>query len=362
MKEIMNIIYAKTKKELGKIIKFRMVLYSNDPYYCYTDSFILDMLLYKQTEYVRSCSVLPIYITNDEQNIVCSAVLIHNPKDDFIQIAFFESIKNNKEAVDLLIEEAKKFAISEKVNRIIIGLNGHLSYSVGLSVAMNHPNSFGSSYSKPYYCDYFKDYNSYNCISYATTLDNAFQNTSKIEELKTNLTIRPINMNKFKEEMEIFKDLCDKSIGNTFLYTQTDPFHFYELMKDMTFFLRKENILFVYDQDKPVGFVFWNPDYNEVMPKGKKLTLFQIALHYTLKKKKISRVTLNSIGVLEEYQGLATSLITNELKKILKTPYYKNIKYFEGSFVWENNRKANALNKHVIKTIDRQFKVFEIIL
>ena len=118
--------------------------------------------------------------------------------------------------------------------------------------------------------------------------------------------------------------------------------------------------MFVYDKDTPVGFVFWNPDYNEVLPKGKKLSLLEIAFHYTFKKKRITRVTLNSIGVLEEYRRIATTLLVKEIKKYLSQDYYKNVKTFESSFIWEDNKSSMLLTKHILKNVNREYEVFEI--
>lgn len=355
----MECYYCESKRDLKKYASFRYKLYKNDKYYCYTDSFIFEMLLYKQTEFARSCVIKPLLI-KDNNNIIAEAILIHNPKDDFVQISFFESIRNNQKGADLIISEAKKFAKEEKVKRIIIGLDGHLSYAVGLSKNMDEPNSFGAAYTKTYYSEYFKKYKLHKLYSYTNLLEVAKKSFKGHKVANKELYVRPINMKDFKNEMDIFGDLCDKTIGTTYLYTKTDKNHFYELMKDMTFFLKKENILFVYDKEKPVGFVFWNPDYNEVMPKGRKLSLLEIAFYYTLRKKKITRATLNSIGVLEEYRGDATALLAREINKYISSPYYKNIKTFESSFVWEDNVNSLLLNKLILKQVTREFEVYEI--
>lgn len=356
---VMNVYYCLTKRDLQDYASFRYNLYKKDPFYCDTDSFIFEMLLYKQTSFANSCVIKSLLI-KENKKIVAQTLLIHNPQDDFVQVAFFECVPNNQEGANLVIEEAKKFAKEQKVKKIIIGIDGHLSYAVGLSKNMEQPNTFGASYTKTYYRDYFKKYNTHKLYSFSNSLDFALRSFKDNEKFSTDLTVRPINMKNFKKEMEVFGYLCDQTLGTTFLYSKTNSEHFYELMKDMTFFLRKENILFVYDKDTPVGFVFWNPDYNEVLPKGKKLSLLEIAFHYTFKKKRITRVTLNSIGVLEEYRRIATTLLVKEIKKYLSQDYYKNVKTFESSFIWEDNKSSMLLTKHILKNVNREYEVFEI--
>ena len=66
-------------------------------------------------------------------------------------------------------------------------------------------------------------------------------------------------------------------------------------MESMKFFLRPENLLFACNKDEAVGFIFWHPDYNEILAKGRHNSLLEIAIRYTFTKNKISKVKLNSI-------------------------------------------------------------------
>ena len=91
-------------------------------------------------------------------------------------------------------------------------------------------------------------------------------------------------------------------------------------------------------------------DYNEILNKGKSESIFSIAMKYILNKKKIKRVKLNAIGVLEEFEGLATMSLLNEASK-----YMKQYDILETNFVWKNNHKSMRINKHLLKNIERNF-------
>ena len=123
----------------------------------------------------------------------------------------------------------------------------------------------------------------------------------------------------------------------------------------MTFFLRPENILFAEDKGEVVGFVFWHPDYNEILKKGKQNSLLSIAMRYTLFKHKIKRVKLNAIGVKEGYQGAVTINLLREVGKLVEK--YDTL---ETNFVWANNRKSMAINQRLLKNVERKFAVYEV--
>ena len=346
----MNIIYVNSNKKRKQFKQFRIDLYKNDPYYVSTIEFTCDMLLYKETEFCKKCDIVPIMVYDNK--ILCEAFLVKNPGDNFVQISFFEALENQNEAVELLISEAKKFAQTHKCNKIIIGMNGHLSYGLGFSVDIKNPNTFDSTYTKLYYNDYFKNYLKHELVAFSNNIDNVLNNRLFKRD---SIEIRPIDLKNFKEEMEIFRNLCDETIGKTFLYSKTSNNHFYDLIKDMLFFLKPENILFAYEDNTPIGFVFWHPDYNEILRKGKQNSLLSIAIMYILNKNKIKKMKINAIGVLDKYQGIGTISLLNEVSR-----YVEKYETVETNFVWCNNLKSMKLNNHLIGKIERRFAIYEV--
>lgn len=348
----MQVVLANNKKLKKEYKNFRKKLYKGDPYYVSTIEFTFDMLFYKQTLFTKSIDIIPVMIK--EKEVLVTALLIHNPKDDFLQISFFEALEDQHLAVEMLVEYAKEVARRKDLKRIIIGLNGHLSYGVGLSVDMVKPNTFDSTYSKLYYNKYFEQYKKHELVSFINNPNDVFP-LLKTKESK--VKIRPINFKKFKEEMEIFRNICDETIGTTFLYTKTDKNHFYDLIDSMRFFLKPENILFVEDKDEVVGFIFWHPDYNEILKPGKPNCLLTIVLRYILFKNRIKKVKLNSIGIKEKYQGVVTINLLKEVGKMVQK--YEQI---ETNFVWKNNNKSMAINKKLLQNIERRFAIYEVLI
>ena len=347
----MKILPLTEKKEFKRFKRFRRDLYRKDPYYVSTAEFTLDMLLYRQTDLAASIEICPV-MGVEGKKILLEALLIHNPKDSYLQIAFFEALENIPEEVRVFMDYAADYAKKRGLHRIVIGLNGHLSYGVGLSVDMKRPNTFDSTYTKPYYNSYFEGYRKHGLVAFSSTPDDILPHLSAI---KSDITVRKIDLDRFEEETELFRRICDETIGTTFLYTKTDKGHFYSLLKDMTFFLKPENILFAEHRGEVVGFLFWHPDYNEILKKGRHNSLFTIAVRYLLLKDRIKRAKLNAMGVKREYRGVATARLLYEASR-----YLRSYEVIETNFVWQNNKSSMALNRYVMKNEERHFAVYEV--
>ena len=346
----MRLEVVETKKQKNLFINFRRNLYRNDDYYVSTTEFTFEMIFNQTTDFAKKCVIRPIMVI-DNSKVLAEAIMIKNPNDNFVQVSFFEALEGVEEAVELIKVYSRLFAKENNVNRIIVGLYGHLSYGVGLTVDINRPNTFDSIYTKRYYINYFKEYKKHELCAFSSKLDRLYP---YMINRKTEIIIRPIKLNDFENEMKLFGDICNKTIGNTFLFSKTDENHFYQLISDMKTFLKKENILFAFHKGVLVGFIFWHPDYNEILSKGKHESILSIAIKYMLNQNKIKRVKLNAIGVLEKYEGLVTMHLLKEASK-----YMSNFEIIETNFVWKNNVKSMRINSHLLKNIERTFVVFE---
>lgn len=349
----MQLEIVRTYKQKKDFLNFRKILYKNDNYYVSTIDYTFKMMFNQTTEFAKTCIVRPIFI-KDNSIVLAEAVLIKAPNDNFVQVAFFEALENVNDAVEMIKEYSRTFAKEFNVNRIIVGLCGHLSYGVGLTVDIKNPNTFDSVYTKKYYIDYFDEYTKHELCAFSSKLDDLYP---YMIERKSSIKIRPINLNDFYNEMILFKNICDETIGKTFLYSKTEKNHFYEIIKELRFFLKKENILFAFYENEIIGFIFWHPDYNEILKKGKKESIFSIGFKYIFNKNKIKRVKLNAIGVLEKYEGLVTMNLLNEASK-----YMKQYDVLETNFVWKNNVKSMKINSHLLKNVERNFLVMEEII
>ena len=142
------------------------------------------------------------------------------------------------------------------------------------------------------------------------------------------------------------------SLDITFLYFPTKAGHFYQLMRDLRPFLKDENLLFAEDEKgNTVGFLFWHPDFNQMLNGGKHYSTLGIAAAYLLRSKKIENAKLNAMGTLSPR---VTSELLNELSRVMGDRY----KTLETNFVWDNNLPSTHVNRRFFGEPHRKYEVY----
>jgi len=140
------------------------------------------------------------------------------------------------------------------------------------------------------------------------------------------------------------------------LYFYREPVCLYELIREMKYFLKRENLIFVMKEGKEVGFVFWHPDYNEIIPGGKRNSMLGIGLRYLINRNRIKKIKLNAIGVLEEYRN--TGAVVGLLYEVYKH-VFDRYNGGETNFVWDSNIPSRKLNQHICDREVRHYCVYE---
>ena len=159
-------------------------------------------------------------------------------------------------------------------------------------------------------------------------------------------------MNDFQKSAERMRALCEKTISKTFLYFSTEKNHFYELMKDLKPFLKPQNLMFAVDKKgNDAGFIFWHPDFNQMLKGGEKISGLKILLGYIFNKNKIDTLKINAIGSLSPN---ATYALIARLYSLISPQY----KFLETNFVWDNNLASSAINKRFFGTYHRKYEVY----
>lgn len=348
----MDIFYIKTKKEKKRFLAFKQRLYRGDPSYVDTASFVLEDVLFQQTAFTKACLVQPVLISDGKRELA-ECIFLHNPKLPYLQIAFFEAVENAQEAVALLLNHAKSYAKTLGLTQIVIGLNAHISYGVGiLTDGFDYKNSFDSLYNKPYYKEYFKGLPAQSLSTYHSEKSVADKKLSPVSLQDKRFRIEQANVKHMERECERMRLLCEKTIARTFLYFPTEKGHFYDLMKDLLPFLTGENLLFAVDeQGNDVGFLFWHPDFNQMLNAGEKTSALKILFGYLFRRKNIETVKINAMGSLNPR---ATLLLLATFNRITGEKY----KYVETNFVWDNNLPSTTLNGRFFDAPHRKYEVY----
>jgi len=360
----MRTVWVRSKTNKIKYLQFVNKLYKGDSGYVCTQRFSSEALVFGRTDFAKNCFIAPVLVVDDNKNIIAVSIFIHNPKLPFLQIGLFEAKENAEKAVELLINEAKKMAKEKKLEKIIVGLNGHLSYGVGiLEEGFDKQMSFDSIYNKPYYKDYFLPYisNKERLCTYRAKVDeiaNKLNNFTSNE----NIWIREADFKKdYDFEMELFRILSNQSLGNTYLYTEADYFHFEQQIKGLAPLLKDENLMFAMElrnldgvpdiQEK--GFLFWYPDYNSMLKPGRNYNILQLFLKMRKAYKKADTVKINAIGAVG-----GNPFITAQLIKVLGEKIVGKYTYIETTFIWDNNLKSKTLVQNLFGEPFRKYGVY----
>lgn len=335
--------------------RFRAEHYRGDTLYVATAEFVLDMLLTQSTDFARACDIR-ILTAEDTDGRTAQCLWIYAPKTDYAQIAFFDCKQGHTAAAESVISQAETLTKDCGLHRLVAGLHGHLSYGVGILTAADAKNTFDTCYNKTYYASFFQQFPMTRTLSaYRNRVDVARNLLHSIRYDTDGYSVREADWSHFMQECETMRELCDRTIGQTYLYAPTEKKHFYQLLKDMKVLLTKRNLLFLQYNGKEVGFLFWHPDYNGVVKAGKPCSALQLAFGYATRRAHIDTVKLNAIGVLDEHRGRGTLALLRAMDDRIGDRYT----YIETNFVWDNNRKSTLLNRRLLGEVCRKFEVYE---
>ncbi len=349
---LMKIIFVKSKSDYKNFLAFKYSLYKNDKNYVDTASFVLEDVLYQKTPFTKECDVQPIMAVSESGEIKAEAILLFHKALPYLQIAFFEAVENAGDAVNAILVSAKEKARQLGIKEIIIGLNAHISYGVGiLTSGFEYKNSFDSLYNKNYYKDYFSALPKETLSTYRGEVSVAKDNLMQ-HNFESEVRIETARINDIRSACARMQALCEKTISKTFLYYKAGKDHFYYLMKDLAPFLKDENLLFAVDKNgNDIGFVFWHPEFNQMLEGGVKTSTLKILYGYLFKRKDIESAKLNAVGSLS---AKATSALLLEFCKRIEGRY----KYLETNFVWDNNVRSTHLNQRFFGQAHRKYEVY----
>ncbi|MDR0627402.1 MAG: hypothetical protein LBG11_09155 [Bifidobacteriaceae bacterium] len=325
--------------------------------YCATAEFAFENLTRDKTAFARSCWTQPLLAVVDG-SVQAECLLVHDQALPALQVAFFEAQVGAQSAVDALLGRAKAEARRRRLPRVIVGLDGHVSYGVGILTEGFEPASFGSPWNGPHRGGFFDRWRRQGLTAYSGSVADAVRlarlRTKRADSAGPVISVRGFDRRDWAGEMETFRRLCDATLGTTPFYAPTEHGHFADLLRGLKPFLRPENLLFALDGSQAVGFLFWHPDYNQVLPKGRRLTMAEIGWRLSCRAKSIDTAVVNAIGVVREYRGVATTALLARFADHLDGHFSR----FETTFVWDVNQASTSLGHAFQARPRRRFAVW----
>jgi hypothetical protein len=358
MNTTINIFPAKSNKQRKEFRRFVCDLYTGDVGWVASNLFLLDIFLYQKDSFCKQAFVTPLLIQL-QGSTVAQCILVNHPNmPQIMQVAFFEALPNQEHAVQLLLEYAEQQAKELSCTEILIGLNGHLAYGVGIMQSgWGRPTSLDSLYHKPYYQHYFDDpiWQKHTLSTYRFDPVAIHNKYHRFSQLTNQYTYRQFNIKYWKQEMILFGTLANNCLNHTRYYFDRPPVQLLELMNTMKFLMKPEYLLFVLHHGKEVGFIFWHPDFNEVLTPGKQYSSIYFALQAILKKLTIKTVKVNAIGLLPAYWNTPAAM-----GLFLTALQYSKMKYPKGetNFIWDCNVASRKFITKMGGQVDRTYAVY----
>lgn len=254
---------------------------------------------------------------------------------------------------------AKEFGRKNGCSKIVVGLDGHVNYSVGFGVDTEVP-SFGESYSPAYYHKYFEDFSKIKFVSFfdAANLvrDRIDEDIKKFEKQIENTSIEFADFGKgFIKTMKRYTDLNNRIFEGHRYYYFRDYDEDADLFKDMRPLLDNNNLIFAKYNGEDIGFILWYPDYNELVPVGKGASIMTF-IKYKLLAIRPKTAKVVEMAVLPKYRqfGVTLSLFYAAIKQTSK-----NTNRIMSSWIIDENTKSKAITCRYTKQHYKEYFTYE---
>ncbi len=330
------------EKEYIQYYKFYKSIYKNRPRKKDDMSSMLLSILKNKSTVNKRIKLKPLLVYHEGVPIMGTVLAQVDDMNDYIQMSFFEAVSENETAFSLILEETKVTGDLWGATFISGSLNIHVNYGLGfLTSHFDQESSFGMNYNPDYYNNLFlkAGFEPIDLVTYKQEFKN-FENplSERLrKKLNTKFRVRTMDYKQFKRDIEIYTELNNDAFKHHIFYFKRYFREDYELFKPFKMLLKEENLLVVEKDNKPVGFMLWYPDFNELIPSGKSLSLKTVIAHKILHKK-ISTFKIVEIGVIESEQKTGAILsLFDTLYQITKNKY----DFCESSWILKENRDSS---------------------
>ncbi len=344
----MKLLRVTNRDELKHFYHLPTIIYNGNKYHRATEESLTHLLIDGPTEFHQHASVMPYLFINGDKPVGRCAIIYDKLLPEYIQIAFFEAMPNLPDPCGLIMAEARK--LHPEASKIVFGINGHLNYGAGFLLDnFDLPPIFGLPYTADYYPAYFSSLTLRSMVSFRYGMDGfeewgAKQPPGDID----GITVRTMNMKRLREEVELYTYIDNNSFTDTPYWSARQPIENYELFHPFRHLLKGENLLFAERNGKPLGFLLWYPNFNELVGSGNDIGIAEV-LHYRIANP-IKTYRFTEIALLPDarYSRAVYAMIRHLIPIVKKYGYTHG----EGGFIFEENTASINMTR---KFIERAF-------
>jgi GNAT superfamily N-acetyltransferase len=372
--EMVEIKPVQSRKELGQFIDFPHDLYKDDP--CYVPELFIAQrdLLTPGKHPFHDHNTIQLFLAWRNGKIVGRIAAIqnnshnefNNAQDGFF--GFFDSI-NDHAVAGALFRTVEEWLKQKGAKTIIGPVNFSTNETCGLLIeGFDTPPVAMMPYNKPYYIDLIAHAGlekKVDLFAHKIVAETVSDKPRKMMELlrkrleQRNITIRRINMKKFKEDAdkirEVYNAAWDKNLG--FVPMTREEFDY--TAKDLKMIVDPDFILLAEHEGKVIGITICIPDINQVLIKVKRGRLLPTGIFKLLfGRKKIKSLRIIILGVLEDYRklGIEAVFYGTVMEKGLK----KGMTWGEAGWVLETNEMMNkGIENSINGRVYKKYRIYE---
>ena len=335
-----------TKGDIQAFYRIPEEIYKVNGYYRASE-YDITRLLVEGPSAFRQHATIHSYLILQKEKVAGRFTLIRDQKlPEYVQVSFFEAQPGLPGIAGQILEKAR--ALFPGCKKIVVGLNGHLNYGAGM-LASNFIEApvFGLPYNYEYYPDYFRDFRKIPLVSYKFPLDpfvDYHRRMSADQDFK-GITVRKLNKGKLRQDIEIYTYLNNACFSGHPFWAERSVEEDFELFYPFRFLIREENLLFAEKDGKPIGFLLWYPDFNQLLKGHQHLGIRHVIKH--LLTRSIDTFRLTEIAVLPEHirSCAVQAMILTAIPYIGKN----GIRYGEGGFIFEENTGSINMTRRFLE-------------
>jgi len=281
-------------------------------------------------------------------------------------MGFFECI-NDIHAAFKLFDTAKEWLKKHQFNIMRGPANPTSNDEYGALIeGFNDTPRLLTSYNPKYYLNLFdgyglkkaKDLYAYDIQNVDMLKNEKIKRVAEIVRKRYSVNIRSVNMKDFKNELEIFKKIYNKTWEANWGFVPMSDAEIDAAAADLKPLINKDLVFFAEINNEPIGVVLAMPDYNEIFKTMKgRLFPFQFIKLYT-QKKKITWARIIALGVIPEHQkkGIDGLLYYESLVRAAK----HGIMQGEASWILEDNVMMNRGAETMNGKIYKKYRIYDI--
>lgn len=279
---------------------------------------------------------------------------------------FFEST-NDQEVAQGLFDAAREWLRERDIPNIRGPVNPSLNYECGLlTEGFDSAPTFMMTYNPPYYPELVEQYGFQKAqdlyafdghIDMLKTLDKKLEFVVVEATRRFDITLRPLNRKRFKEDVRTFLNIYNQSLGGTWGFTPLSDAEVDAMAAGLRWLIVPELTSMAEIDGRPIGAVFALLDYN---PRIRQIDgrLFPFGfLRLLWNRKAIQRIRLISTNVLPEFQRWGVGIVATA--RLVPVALDWGIQEAEFSWVLESNHLSFKTLKKGGVPVSKTYRIYD---